>query len=208
MSTSLCSAVTYSTGLAECRERDREDISCIISCSSKRCLSDLVHDMPPCFSVSSFRLSVCLSFSLILFLSVCLSFYLFPTIFIPLLSYHPPTACSWQQRGHTAGPGGYIRSPFSPGDTPDAASPSTPIFDHTVKRECFLLLLDCAFKKPFLRPVCLRCTSDENSDPFFPTRSASSGIVTSPLPPFTHTHTHHTPTPSLQHQIFHFQGER
>lgn len=53
MSTSLCSAVTYSTGLGECREGEREDISCIISCSSKRCLSDLVHDMPPCFSVSS-----------------------------------------------------------------------------------------------------------------------------------------------------------
>lgn len=54
MSTSLCSTVTYSAGLGEREaEREREDISCIISCSSTRCLSDLVHDMPPCFSVSS-----------------------------------------------------------------------------------------------------------------------------------------------------------
>ena len=106
MSTSLCSAVTYSTGLGECRqsEREREDISCIISCSAKRCLSDLVHDMPPCFSVSS---SLAL---LYMFLSLCLPvfltdalfiglpvfpslFYMFPSIFF---SKHIPAACSWQ----------------------------------------------------------------------------------------------------------------
>lgn len=53
MSTSLCSAVTYSQASESTEGRERDDISCIISCSAKRCLSDLVHDMPPCFSVSS-----------------------------------------------------------------------------------------------------------------------------------------------------------
>lgn len=162
-------------------------------------------------------LSLCLPVLLTDVLFICLPVfpsrrYLFPSIFISLLSFHIPTACSWQQRGHIAGRGGYICSPFSPGDTPDAASPSTPIFDHTVKRECFLLLLDCAFKKPFLHPVCLCCTSDENSDPFFPTRSASSGIVTSPLPPSTHTHTHHsnplTETPNISFSRQARGGER
>lgn len=104
---------------------------------------------------------------------------------------------------------------FIPGITPDAASPSTPIFDHMVKRECFLLLLDCTFKKPFPRPVCLPYTSDENSDSFFPTRSASSGIVSSSLQPqpqraCTHTHTrayaNHTSSPSLKHQISNFSS--
>lgn len=75
-------------------------------------------------------------------------------------------------------------------------------FDHTVKRECFLLLLDGTFKKPFLHPLCLRRMSDENSDRFFPTRSASSGIVSGPLLPLVPN----PPTSSLKHQIFHFQG--
>lgn len=35
-----------------------------------------------------------------------------------------------------------------------------------------------------LHSVCLRRTSDENSNRFFPTRSASSGVVSGPLPPF------------------------
>lgn len=49
-----------------------------------------------------------------------------------------------------------------------------------------------------LHSVCLRRTSDENSNRFFPTRSASSGVVSGlSLRP---------PDSSLQHQILHFQG--
>lgn len=71
-----------------------------------------------------------------------------------------------------------------------------PVFDHTAKRETFLLLLDCTFKNPSLRPVCLCVVSDENSERFFPARSASSGIANSK----THTH---TPS-SLKHRNISF----
>lgn len=138
-----------------------------------------------------------------LFVSVRVRLPLSSACFPPSFSlfYLIPTACSWQQRGHMVGQSGYICSPFSPGDMPDAPSPSTPIFDHMVKRECFLLLLDCAFKNPFLHPVCLCCMSDENSDLFFPARSASSGIANSPLHPVqTHTHT----PPTLKHHYISF----
>lgn len=169
MSTSLCSAVTYSTGLGEREaEREREDISCIISCSSTRCLSDLVHDMPPCFSVSSSLALLYLIPSLHPPVSltdahfICLpvfpsQLYLFPRMFIRLFS--PPCTHGLQlaaEEAHSE-PGRAClhappRPPSHPGETPDSASPSTPIFDHTVKRECFLLLLDGAFKKPFRSP--------------------------------------------------------
>lgn len=114
MSTSLYSAVTYSTGLGEREaEREREDISCIISCSSTRCLSDLVHDMPPCFSVSSSLALLYLIPSLHPPVSltdahfICLpvfpsQLYLFPCMFIRIFSHRAPTACSWQQRRRTA----------------------------------------------------------------------------------------------------------
>lgn len=46
------------------------------------------------------------------------------------------------------------------------------------------------------------CLSDENSNPFFPTRSASSGIMTGPLHLPSHT------PPTLKHQIFHFAKQR
>lgn len=98
MSTSLCSAVTYSTGLGEHRERvrEREDISCIISCSAKRCLSDLVHDMPPRFSVYSFLALLYVNLSLCL--SVCLScwstFYLSVCVLLLTLPVSPSTFLS------------------------------------------------------------------------------------------------------------------
>lgn len=104
MSTSLCSAVTYRTGLGECRE----DISCIISCSSKRCRSDLVDDMPSCFSVSYCLALLYTILSLTDALFICLrvspsQLYLFSSMFISLFSYHIPTVSTWQQRGHIAG---------------------------------------------------------------------------------------------------------
>lgn len=150
--------------------------------------------------------------SLMLCLSVCVYFPLSSSCLPPCLSPSSPTLYPLSVAGSRGGTLqtclGVFCSPFSPGDMPDAAS--TLIFDHTVKRECFLLLLDCTFKKPSLHPVCLRCMSDENSDRFFPTRSASSGIITSPSATLFHTNTHtHTPPPptsSLKHQIFLFQG--
>lgn len=76
----------------------REDISGIISCSVRRCLSDLVHDMPPCFSVScsrSFQTPVCLN----VWLPVCASRpYLFPSFSFCLLLYCTLTTRSWQQK--------------------------------------------------------------------------------------------------------------
>lgn len=73
------------------RERKREDISCIISCSAKRCLSDLVHDMPPCFSVSS---SLALLYA-ILSLPVFLTIFLLPlpldTACFPLSLFRYPS---------------------------------------------------------------------------------------------------------------------
>lgn len=92
----------------------------------------------------------------------------------------------------------YICSPFSWSLVPDAASPTIPIFNHMVNRESFLLVLDSTFKKPFPRLVCLCNTSVENSDSFFPTRSASSGVSNSNLQHHLQTRTHpHTQTHKL-----------
>lgn len=77
-------------------QREREDVSCIISCSSKLCRSDLVGDTPSWFSVpvpgafihDSVSLSVSPSY-----------FYLFHAMFIALFSYHIAMVSSWQQGG-------------------------------------------------------------------------------------------------------------
>lgn len=115
----------------------RGDISGITSCSARRCLSDLVHDMPPCFSVSCsrcFQTPVCLT--------ACLSPpYLFPSFsFCLLLSC---TACSWQQRGRVY----FLHFKACCQMWP---LPPYPFFAHTANREHFLLLLDVVLKKKSL----------------------------------------------------------
>lgn len=90
------------------------------------------------------------------FLNLSASLYLSPSIFISLFSSHTPMAALQLAAGMGASCGlswvSLLLPPFAPGDSPEAASPSTSIFDHTVKRECFLLLLDHTFKKPSPSP--------------------------------------------------------
>ena len=221
MSTSLCSAVTYSTGLGEREaEGEREDISCIISCSSTRCLSDLVHDMPPCFSVSSSLALLYLIPSLHPPVSltdahfICLpvfpsQLYLFPRMFIRLFS--PPCTHGLQLAAEEAHSEPGRACLHAPPPLPIRARrqipplPLHPFLTTRSRGSVFCCSWMALSKSLFVRPVCLSCMSDENSDPFFPTRSASSGIIAGPSAPL-HTHTRaHTHTP-LKHHIFHFLG--
>lgn len=172
----------------------REDISCIISCSSRAV------SFWPCSWYASMLLSILLPPGALMqisaarwcsiYLSVCCSRS--STCFPPCFPSVSPTVHSRSVAGSSRGTLRAAWASFSPPSLQAACQmpPLHSFFDHTVKRECFLLLLDRTFKKPFLHPVCLRCTSDENSDRFFPTRSASSGNRSQPLAPLLLTHTH------------------
>lgn len=158
----------------------RGDISGITSCSARRCLSDLVHDMPPCFSVSCsrcFQTPVCLT--------ACLSPpYLFPSFsFCLLLSC---TACSWQQRGRVY----FLHFKACCQMWP---LPPYPFFAHTANREHFLLLLDVVLKKkkPFLHPIRLSYTKT----PYFQPEVAVLASETCFVKRHLHKHTDNPTTP-------------
>lgn len=191
-------------------QREREDISCIISFSCKRCHCDLVHDMPSWCHFPSLVLSyMILSHTDALFYqSACLFLSALPGFpLLYLLLYN----CGQLLAGETAHCGlswPYLL-PLHSGR--NARCRLYTHFDHMVKRECFLLLLDGTFKKPFLHPLCLRRMSDENSDRFFPTRSASSGIVSGPLLPLVPNPPHlliETPNISFPRQGFRVEEVR
>lgn len=127
--------------------RERGDISCIISCSSKRCRCDLVRDRPSCLSLplpgAVIRGSIWCS------LYLPFTFYLFSSFFI---FSSPPAVTFWQQRRLLVGWLGHICSPFSPGDTPNAAS--TLIFWPHGQEGVFSVALGLHFQKAFTLSVC------------------------------------------------------
>lgn len=204
-------ALSLRAQVSESTETEREDISCIISCSAKRCLSDLVHDTPPCFSVSSSLalfygvLSLCVSVCL-LSLSVFLSFPPGLTTFPPSSS-QVPAAYSWQPRGHIAGWVRYARYPLPSGRHSRCRLSLYTHFLTTRSRGSVFCCSWTARSKSFsfaLSVCAARLTKTQ--DPFFPARSASSGMAAGPPAPTPVTHTHHTPTTSLEHQIFHVRS--
>lgn len=87
----------------------REDISCIISCSSRAVsfwpcsrYASVLSQYPP----ASWRFNASFCRSLMLHLSVCVSFselYLFSSVFSLRFSHRTLTVSSWQQQGHVAG---------------------------------------------------------------------------------------------------------
>lgn len=196
MSTSLCSAVTYSTGLGECRqsERERERIypvsfpvlpSDVFLTLFMICLH--ASQYPPLWRFyTCFCLSVCLSLSMMLFLLVCLSFPLCSTCFPPSSSptIYPRLAAGSRVGTHF--------SPFSPGDTPDAASPSTPILTTRSRGSVFCCSWTALSKSlSFALSVCAaRLTKTQT--PFFQPEVLVLALQPALCP---HLHTHHTPTP-------------
>lgn len=87
MSTSLCSAVTYSTGLRECRVRGREKLypvsfpvlpSGVFLTLFMICLHASQYPLTAAFRLDSVSLSTCLSCWCSLYLPVCLSLSVLP----------------------------------------------------------------------------------------------------------------------------------
>lgn len=180
MSTSLCSAVTYSTGLGECRQSERERVrERIYPVSFPVLPSDVfltlfmiclhASQYPPLWRFySCFCLSVCLSFSLMLFLLLCLSFphcssWCYPPSSSPTI-YPRPAAGS---RGGTLQAEAGMFSPPSIQTTRQMLPfPLHPFLTTRSRGSVFCCSWTALSKSLFLRPVCLRCTSDENSTLF------------------------------------------
>ena len=132
--------------------------------------------------------SACLTHWCSLYLSACLP--------LSALPVHPWPAAGSRGGAQRAGVG--MLAPSRPPIRARRQMPPLPLHPFLTTRSrgsvfcCSWMALS---KSLFVRPVCLSCMSDENSDPFFPTRSASSGIIAGPSAPLhmharTHTHTH------------------
>lgn len=192
-------ALSLRAQVSESTETEREDISCIISCSAKRCLSDLVHDTPPCFSVSSslalfygFCLSVCLCVCS-LYPSSCLSLPVWQLSLHLPLKYPQPTVGS---RGVTLrAESGMLATPSPLGDTPDAASHSTPIFWPHGQEGVFSVALGRRVQKAFPSP-CLSVLHvwRKLKTPFFQLEVLVLAWQPALRPP-PPSHTHTTPQP-------------
>lgn len=201
---------------SESAEGERQDISCIISSSAKRCLSDLVHDMPPCFSVSSpwrFYTQLCLYLTdavfFFFFLNLSASLYLSPSIFISLFSSHTSMAALQLAAGMGARCGlSWVSLLLPLLRSRRLARGCLSLYIHFWphgQEGVFSVALGPHFQKAFSRSVSV-CAARQTKTrtPFFQPEVLvlASWTAFCTLPPSTHTH--HSPVPSLKHQIFHF----
>lgn len=226
MSTSLCSAVTYSTGLGEHRERVRErryilyhflfcQAMSFWPCSwyASTLLSIL---LPGAFICESVSLSVCLSFLLIRFLSVCLRLALDSTCFSLYLpvSLRLHTVCSWQYKVHTAGRGGYICFFSFQASRQMPPLPLHPFLTTWSRGSVFCCFWTALSKSLSLALSVFPTRLTKTQTPFFQPEVlvlALWAALCNPNPNvLAHTHTrayaNHTSSPSLKHQISNFSS--